>query len=166
MSALASSMRVEDAVLISHKLVGNAIDHARTQCRVTVRLAASTVRIFVSDHSSAVPVLRTRAGTPCVGAASASLLVRLAAGAGTTIVGARRCRHRRTAHPPDPHHPAARQPMGVQHSGNHHRDVLSDAQDQKNDRAQCCVSRVVSPRTAGSDGGQGAEYGTVTIDVS
>jgi hypothetical protein len=56
MSALASSMRVEDAVLISHELVGNAIDHARTQCRVTVRLAASTVRIFVSDHSSAVPV--------------------------------------------------------------------------------------------------------------
>ena len=56
--------------------------------------------------------------------------------------------------------------MGVQHSGNHHRDVLGDAQHQKNDRAQCCVSRVVSARTAGSDGGQGAEYGTVTIDVS
>jgi len=48
-----------------------------------------------------------------------------------------------------------------------HRDVfLSDAQHQKNARPQCCVSRVVSPRTAGSDGGQGAEYGTVTIDVS
>jgi hypothetical protein len=27
------------------------------------------------------------------------------------------------------------------------------------------VSCVVSPRTAGSDGGQAAEYGTVTIDV-
>jgi hypothetical protein len=162
MSALASSMRVEDAVLISHELVGNAIDHARTQCRVTVRLTASTVRIFVSDHSSG-PVLRTRAGTPCVGAASASLLVRLAAGAGTTIVGARRCRHRRTAHPPDPHHPAARQPMGVQHSGNHHRDVLSDAQDQKNDRAQCCVSRVVSPRTAGSDVGCINDLGQVLL---
>jgi vanillate O-demethylase ferredoxin subunit len=46
-----------------------------------------------------------------------------------------------------------------------HRDVVSDAQHQKNDRPQCCVSRVVSPRTAGSDGGQAAEYGTVTIDV-
>jgi hypothetical protein len=110
MSALVSSMRVEDAVLISHELVDNAIDHARTQCRVTVRLTASTVRIFMSDYySSAVPVLRTRAGTPCVGAASASLLVRLAAGAGTTIAGARQCRHRRTAHPPDPHQPATRQ---------------------------------------------------------
>jgi len=35
MSALVSSMRVEDAVLISHELVDNAIDHARTRCRVT-----------------------------------------------------------------------------------------------------------------------------------
>ena len=47
-----------------------------------------------------------------------------------------------------------------------HRDVfLSDAQQQKNDRLQCCVSRIVSPRTAGSDGGQAAEFGAVTIDV-
>ena len=31
-----------------------------------------------------------------------------------------------------------------------HRDVfLSDAQHEKNDRLQCCVSRIVSPRTGG-----------------
>ena len=47
-----------------------------------------------------------------------------------------------------------------------HRDVfLSDAQHEKNDRLQCCVSRIVSPRTAG-DVHRDAEYGTVTIDVS
>ena len=50
-----------------------------------------------------------------------------------------------------------------------HRDVfLSDAQHEKNDRLQCCVSRIVSPRTAGVAGvgsGRGSEYGTVTIDV-
>jgi len=46
-----------------------------------------------------------------------------------------------------------------------HRDVLSDAQHQKNDRPQRCVSRVVSPRTAGKRWRQAAEYGTVTIDV-
>jgi anti-sigma regulatory factor (Ser/Thr protein kinase) len=51
---------VEDAVLITNELVSNAIDHARTQCRVTMRLTASTVRIFVSDHSSVAPVLRTQ----------------------------------------------------------------------------------------------------------
>jgi len=49
---------VDDAVLITNELVSNAIDHARTQCRVTVRLTPSTVRIFVSDHSTAVPVLQ------------------------------------------------------------------------------------------------------------
>jgi two-component sensor histidine kinase len=63
MSALASSMRVEDAVLISHELVGNAIDHARTQCRVTVRLTASTVRIFVSRLSRVSWNLRWRSPT-------------------------------------------------------------------------------------------------------
>ena len=49
-----------------------------------------------------------------------------------------------------------------------HRDVfLSDAQHEKNDRLQCCVSRIVSPRTGGlmNGDGQGAEYGSVTIDV-
>jgi vanillate O-demethylase ferredoxin subunit len=47
-----------------------------------------------------------------------------------------------------------------------HRDVfLSDAQHEKNDRLQSCVSRVVSPRTAGRDGERDAEYGAVTIDV-
>ena len=47
-----------------------------------------------------------------------------------------------------------------------HRDVfLSDAQHEKNDRLQSCVSRVVSPHTAGSGGDRDAEYGTVTIDV-
>jgi ferredoxin-NADP reductase len=51
-----------------------------------------------------------------------------------------------------------------------HRDVfLSDAQHEKNDRLQCCVSRIVSPRTAGvshGDGsGQESEYGSVIIDV-
>jgi hypothetical protein len=45
-------------VLITNELVSNAIDHARTQCRVMVRLTPSTVRIFVSDHSTAVPVLQ------------------------------------------------------------------------------------------------------------
>ena len=52
-----SPTEVEDALLIANELVSNAIDHARTQCRVTVRLTASTVRIFVSDHSAGVPVL-------------------------------------------------------------------------------------------------------------
>jgi ferredoxin-NADP reductase len=47
-----------------------------------------------------------------------------------------------------------------------HRDVfLSDAQHEKNDRLQCCVSRIVSPHTAGNGGQRDAEYGTVTIDV-
>src|SRR4051812_15651976 len=47
-----------------------------------------------------------------------------------------------------------------------HRDVfLSDAQHEKNDRLECCVSRIVSPRTAGSGGERDAEYGAVTIDV-
>lgn len=47
-----------------------------------------------------------------------------------------------------------------------HRDVfLSDAQHEKNDRLQSCVSRVVSPRTAGEGDGQRAEYGAVTIDI-
>jgi len=47
-----------------------------------------------------------------------------------------------------------------------HRDVfLSDAQHEKNDRLQCCVSRIVSPHTAGSGSDRDAEYGTVTIDV-
>jgi vanillate monooxygenase ferredoxin subunit len=51
-----------------------------------------------------------------------------------------------------------------------HRDVfLSDAQHEKNDRLQCCVSRIVSPRTAGLTNGdtdaRDSEYGTVTIDV-
>jgi vanillate monooxygenase ferredoxin subunit len=45
-----------------------------------------------------------------------------------------------------------------------HRDVfLSDAQHEKNDRLQSCVSRIVSPRTAGH--GHEAEYGAVTIDI-
>jgi anti-sigma regulatory factor (Ser/Thr protein kinase) len=51
---------VDDAVLITNELVSNAIDHAGTQCRVTVRLTPSTVRIFVSDHSTAVPVLQAQ----------------------------------------------------------------------------------------------------------
>jgi vanillate O-demethylase ferredoxin subunit len=48
-----------------------------------------------------------------------------------------------------------------------HRDVfLSDAQHEKNDRLQCCVSRIVSPRTGGvGDGSGGSEYGAVTIEV-
>ena len=51
-----------------------------------------------------------------------------------------------------------------------HRDVfLSDDQHQKNDRLQCCVSRIVSSVTAGHSGGdtdtRAAAYGTVTIDV-
>jgi len=51
-----------------------------------------------------------------------------------------------------------------------HRDVfLSAAQHQRNDRLQCCVSRVVSPYTAGTTNGDGtsrsSEYGTATIDV-
>ena len=51
-----------------------------------------------------------------------------------------------------------------------HRDVfLSDAQHQKNDRLQCCVSRIVSSVTAGHSTGDtdtpAAAYGTVTIDV-
>ena len=37
-----------------------------------------------------------------------------------------------------------------------HRDVfLSDAQHEKNDRLQCCVSRIVSPHTAGTGGRRG-----------
>src|SRR4051812_49667167 len=51
---------VDEALLITNELVSNAIHHARTQCRVTLRLTASTVRIFVSDHSTAVPVLRAQ----------------------------------------------------------------------------------------------------------
>ena len=51
-----------------------------------------------------------------------------------------------------------------------HRDVfLSDDQHQKNDRLQCCVSRIVSSVTAGHSTGdtdtRAAAYGTVTIDV-
>jgi ferredoxin-NADP reductase len=47
-----------------------------------------------------------------------------------------------------------------------HRDVfLSDAQHEKNDRLQSCVSRIVSPHTAGSARERDAEYGTVVIDV-
>ena len=53
-------MEVDDALLITNELVSNAIHHARTQCRVTLRLTASTVRIFVSDHSTAAPVLRAQ----------------------------------------------------------------------------------------------------------
>ena len=49
---------IDAALLIVNELVSNVIDHARTAGRVTVRLTGSTVRIFVSDHSSAEPVLR------------------------------------------------------------------------------------------------------------
>jgi ferredoxin-NADP reductase len=46
-----------------------------------------------------------------------------------------------------------------------HRDVfLSDAQHQAGDRLQSCVSRIVSPRTAGLAGGDG-QQAAVTIDV-
>jgi ferredoxin-NADP reductase len=47
-----------------------------------------------------------------------------------------------------------------------HRDVfLSDTQHEKNDRLQSCVSRIVSPHTAGHGDGQQVEYGTVSIDI-
>ncbi|MDT7578553.1 MAG: hypothetical protein QOH17_4886 [Pseudonocardiales bacterium] len=47
-----------------------------------------------------------------------------------------------------------------------HRDVfLSDAQHEKNDRLQSCVSRIVSPQTTGDGDGQQVEYGTVSIDI-
>ncbi len=46
-----------------------------------------------------------------------------------------------------------------------HRDVfLSDAQHDAGDRLQCCVSRVVSPRTGGLPGADG-QQAAVTIDV-
>jgi vanillate O-demethylase ferredoxin subunit len=46
-----------------------------------------------------------------------------------------------------------------------HRDVfLSDAQHAAGDRLQCCVSRVVSPRTAGLAGTDGRQA-AVTIDI-
>jgi ferredoxin-NADP reductase len=46
-----------------------------------------------------------------------------------------------------------------------HRDVfLSDAQHEANDRLQTCVSRVVSPRTAGLAGADG-QPAAVSIDV-
>ncbi len=46
-----------------------------------------------------------------------------------------------------------------------HRDVfLSAEQHALGDRLQCCVSRVVSPRTGGLDGADGRR-GSVTIDV-
>ena len=46
-----------------------------------------------------------------------------------------------------------------------HRDVfLSDAQHAAGDRLQCCVSRVVSPRTGGLAGADG-QQAAVTIDV-
>jgi anti-sigma regulatory factor (Ser/Thr protein kinase) len=48
------------ALLIVNELASNAIDHARTPCRVTVQLTSTTVRIYVSDHSTAEPVLRPR----------------------------------------------------------------------------------------------------------
>jgi|tagenome__1003787_1003787.scaffolds.fasta_scaffold20691613_1 ferredoxin-NADP reductase len=51
-----------------------------------------------------------------------------------------------------------------------HRDVfLSDDQHHKNDRLQCCVSRIVSPLTAGltngDTGSRATDHGTVTVDV-
>ena len=46
------------ALLITNELVSNVIDHARTSCRVTIRLTSTAVRIYVSDHSPAEPVLR------------------------------------------------------------------------------------------------------------
>lgn len=46
-----------------------------------------------------------------------------------------------------------------------HRDVfLSDAQHRRGDRLQCCVSRVVCPRTAGQAGADGRPA-VLTIDV-
>jgi vanillate O-demethylase ferredoxin subunit len=46
-----------------------------------------------------------------------------------------------------------------------HRDVfLSDAQHDAGDRLQCCVSRIVGPRTAGLAGADG-QQAAVTIDV-
>jgi anti-sigma regulatory factor (Ser/Thr protein kinase) len=42
------------------ELVSNAIDHARTPCRVTVRLAGSVLRVLVTDHSDAPPRLQPR----------------------------------------------------------------------------------------------------------
>jgi hypothetical protein len=43
-------------VLITNELVSDAIGHARTPCRVTMRLTASTVQIFMSDGTAqAIP---------------------------------------------------------------------------------------------------------------
>jgi anti-sigma regulatory factor (Ser/Thr protein kinase) len=49
---------IEVALLIVNELVSNVVDHARTACRVTIRLDRSMVRIFVSDFCPAAPVLR------------------------------------------------------------------------------------------------------------
>jgi phosphoserine phosphatase RsbU/P len=48
----------ETAITMVNELVNNVIDHARTACRVTVRLNPTTVRIFVSDFCPAGPVVR------------------------------------------------------------------------------------------------------------
>lgn len=46
-----------------------------------------------------------------------------------------------------------------------HRDVfLSEPQHAAGDRLQCCVSRVVSPRTGGLPGADGLQA-SVTIDI-
>jgi hypothetical protein len=46
-----------------------------------------------------------------------------------------------------------------------HRDVfLSEAQHKAGDRLQCCVSRIVSPRTGGLAETDGREA-AVTIDI-
>jgi anti-sigma regulatory factor (Ser/Thr protein kinase) len=50
--------RVDDARLIASELVGNAVLHARTGIRVTVRVqAVDVVRIEVYDQNSRMPVL-------------------------------------------------------------------------------------------------------------
>jgi anti-sigma regulatory factor (Ser/Thr protein kinase) len=51
---------VDALLLVVNELVSNVIDHARTRCHVTLRLTRSTVRVLVSDRSSATPVLRPR----------------------------------------------------------------------------------------------------------
>lgn len=45
----------EDALLVVHELVANAIDHARTPFLVAVRVTAGAVKVRVRDRSRRVP---------------------------------------------------------------------------------------------------------------
>lgn len=47
-------------LIVVNELVSNVIDHARTSCRVTVRLAESGLRVLVTDYSQAPPQLAAR----------------------------------------------------------------------------------------------------------